>query len=129
MIDGIKVTGLNQTVRALKDIGTPVKELNQAAKDAGEVVAVEARALAPVKTGRLRNSIRVASLQNRVVVRAGNNTAVPYAGPIHFGWFRRGIMPNPFFYKALNMPTVAKEVIDRYMGSLNTLASKYKATK
>jgi hypothetical protein len=120
--DSIRVRGLNEAVRALKVIGVPAKEIAQAGYEAGQVVAEEARTLVPVKTGALKSTIRVAKQQRKIVVRAGG-ARVPYANPIHWGWFRRGIMPNPFFSKALKLNI--EEIYTRYFESMNKLIQKY----
>ena len=121
-VESIKVSGLNQLVRDLKVIGVPAKEIAEAGSDAGEIVAAEARTLVPVKTGALKSTIRVAKQQRRVVVRAGN-ARVPYANPIHWGWFRRGILPNPFFSKALKLNI--EEIYTRYFENIDKLIIKY----
>jgi len=119
----IQVRGLNEAVRALKVIGVPAKEISAAAADSGEIVAREARTLVPVKTGALRRSIRVSKQQRKVVVRAGGSRT-PYANPIHWGWFRRGILPNPFFSMALKLNIQA--IYTRYFENIDTLINKYK---
>lgn len=121
-VESIKVSGLNKLVRDLKVIGVPAKEIAQAGTEAGEIVAAEARTLVPVKTGALKSTIRVAKQQRRIVVRAGN-ARVPYANPIHWGWFRRGILPNPFFSKALKLNI--EEIYTRYFDNLDKLVTKY----
>lgn len=120
--DSIRVSGLNQAIRSLKEIGVPAKEISQAGYEAGQVVADEARTLVPVKTGALRSTIRVAKQQRAIVVRAGS-AKVPYANPIHWGWFRRGIMPNPFFSKALKLNI--EEIYTRYFENIDKLITKY----
>jgi hypothetical protein len=120
--DSIRVRGLNEAVRALKLVGVPAKEISQAGADAGEIVANEARTLVPVRSGALKGSIRVAKLQRRIVVRAGG-AKVPYANPIHWGWFRRGILPNPFFSKALKLNI--EEIYTKYFDNLQNLLNKY----
>jgi hypothetical protein len=124
--DSIRVRGLNQVVRAMKDIGVPAKEISQAGFEAGQIVASEARTLVPVKTGALKGSIRVAKQQRKIVVRAGGSR-VPYANPIHWGWFRRGILPNPFFSKALKLNI--EEIYTRYFENLGNLITKYGGKK
>ena len=118
---GIKVAGLKQAIKALQAIGVPAAEIKAAGSEAGELVAGQARALAPVKTGALRNSIRVSKTLNRVSVSAGNNKSVPYANPIHWGWFKRNIKPQPFFVKALGI--TRDEVYRNYYRSLDKLIS------
>jgi hypothetical protein len=116
---GIKVAGYKQAIKALQAIGVPVAEIKAAGSEAGELVAGQARLLAPVRSGRLRNSIRVSKALNRVSVSAGNNKSVPYANPIHWGWFKRNIKPQPFFVKALGI--TRDEVYQNYYRSLDKL--------
>jgi HK97 gp10 family phage protein len=123
---GIKVAGLKQAIKALQAIGVPAAEIKAAGSEAGELVAGQARALAPVRTGALRNSIRVSKALNRVSVSAGNNRSVPYANPIHWGWFKRNIKPQPFFVKALGI--TRDEVYQNYYRSLDKLIAS-QATK
>jgi HK97 gp10 family phage protein len=116
---GIKVAGLKQAIKALQAIGVPAAEIKAAGSAAGELVAGQARGLAPVRSGALRNSIRVSKSLNRVSVSAGNNGSVPYANPIHWGWFKRNIKPQPFFVKALGI--TRDEVYQNYYRSLDKL--------
>lgn len=123
---GIKVKGYKAGIKALKAIGIPDSEIKAAGSQAGEVVAREARNLVPVRTGRLRNSIRVSKALSRVSVSAGNNTRVPYANPIHWGWFKRNIKPQPFFTKALGI--TRDEVYRNYYRTVDTLIA-FNSTK
>jgi HK97 gp10 family phage protein len=116
---GVKVKGYKQAIKALQAIGVPAAEIKAAGSEAGELVANQARSLVPVRTGALRNSIRVSKALNRVSVSAGNNRSVPYANPIHWGWFRRNIRPQPFFVKALGI--TRDEVYRNYYRSLDRL--------
>jgi len=120
--DSIRVSGLNKVVRDLKVIGVPAKEIGLAGFEAGQIIAEEARTLVPVKTGALRGTIRVAKQQRKIVVRAGS-AAVPYANPIHWGWFRRNIKPNQFFSRALKLNI--DEVYKKYFDNLDKLITKY----
>jgi HK97 gp10 family phage protein len=116
---GIKVKGLRSSIKALQAIGVDAKDIKSAGNDAGEIVAREARTLAPSRTGALRASIRVSKALNRVSVSAGNNGRVPYANPIHWGWFKRNIKPQPFFVKALGI--TRDEVYQTYYRSIDRL--------
>jgi hypothetical protein len=129
-VDGIKVQGLNEALRALKAIGTPIAEVQAAAQQAGEIVASQSRSLVPVRSGALRATIRSKKQARKVLVSAGNNTKVPYANPIHWGWYydknnfvKKNIMPNPFFAKALGL--TRKEVYETYFININKLFNKY----
>jgi hypothetical protein len=123
---GIKVKGLRQSIQALQQIGVPASAIKEAGTRSGEIVANEARGIVPVRTGALRNSIRVSKALAKVTVSAGNNRKVPYANPIHWGWFRRHIRPQPFFIKALGL--TRDEVYQNYYRSLDKLIAS-KSTK
>ena len=129
-VDGIKVQGLNQALRALKAIGTPVEEVQAAAQQAGEIVASQSRSLVPVRSGKLRATIRSKRQARKVLISAGNNKSVPYANPIHWGWYydrnnfvKKNIKPNPFFAKALGL--TRKEVYETYFININKLFNRY----
>jgi len=85
----------------MREIGVPDQAIKEAGSEAGNLVLQEARPLVPVRTGRLLSTLKVSKQLYKVQVQAGNNRSVPYANPIHWGWYRRGIKPNPFFAKAL----------------------------
>jgi HK97 gp10 family phage protein len=116
---GIKVKGLRSSLKALQAIGVDAKDIKSAGNEAGEIVAREARNLAPVRTGSLRSTIRTSKALNKVSVSAGNNGRVPYANPIHWGWFKRNIKPQPFFVKALGI--TRDEVYQNYYRSIDRL--------
>lgn len=126
---GVKVTGLNQAIKALRELGVPDDEIKRAGSDAGDLVANEARSLVPVRTGRLRDSIRVSKTLRKVTVSAGNNrtsrSGIPYANPIHWGWFKRNIKPQPFFVKALGI--TREEVYQTYFNNMSKLVAKQNA--
>jgi HK97 gp10 family phage protein len=121
---GVKVKNLREINKALDAIGVPKDAIKDAGKESGELVANEARGLVPVRTGALRNSIRVgATARGKITVKAGNNrsssSGVPYANPIHWGWFKRHIRPQPFFVKALGY--TREEIYKNYFGQMEKL--------
>jgi HK97 gp10 family phage protein len=129
--NGLKVVGLKQLLNDLDAIGAPAAEIKAAGVEAGDIVASEARSLAPVKSGKLRATIKTAKLLRKVEVRAGNNRSVPYANPIHWGWFydrdnfvQKNIMPNPFLAKALGI--TRNEVLKTYNDNIQKLLNRYK---
>jgi len=123
---GIKVKGYKASIKALQAIGVPDAEIKAAGSAAGELVAAEARTLVPVRTGRLRETIKVSKALNSVSIRAGNNGKVPYANPIHWGWFKRHIRPNPFFAKALGI--TRSEVFNNYYAQIDKLIATHSTT-
>lgn len=127
----IRIEGLSQCLRALKAVGTPVEAIKAANKEAGTIVARKAVEIAQFKggTGALRRSIRVASVTTNVKIRAGG-PRLPYANPIHWGWFydrkrgfMRNILPNPFMAKALGY--TREQVLKDYTKNIQKLIDKY----
>lgn len=123
---GVKIKGYKSAIKALQEIGVPTSEIKAAGSEAGELVAAEARQLVPVRSGALRNTIRVTKALNAVSVKAGNERKVPYANPIHWGWFKRNILPQPFFTKALGI--TRNEVYQTYYRNIDKLIAQ-NATK
>jgi hypothetical protein len=127
---GIKVEGLREAIKALSAIGVPTAEISAASQQAAEIVAATSRTLVPVRSGRLKASIRAKKQARKVLISAGNNSTIPYANPIHFGWFydrnnfvRKNILPNPFFSKALGI--TREQVYRTYFDNINKLFNKY----
>ena len=119
---GIKVTNMREINRALKNVGVPASAVKDAGKKAAESVISEAKALVPVRSGKLRNSIRSgATARGKVTVRAGG-ARVPYANPIHWGWYKRKIAPQPFFIKALGYTRA--EIYNTYFEQLEKLITE-----
>jgi Bacteriophage HK97-gp10, putative tail-component len=96
---GIKVEGLNELVRTMKRAGVDITELKDANQQAGEIVAAYAQATAPRRSGRLAASVRSTKQVRRARIQAGR-AAVPYAGPIHWGWPAHHIAAQPFIADA-----------------------------
>lgn len=117
MPNEIRVLGLKELRKALKDAPKEIKKMmKDGGKQAANIVADQAKIEVPVRTGRLRNSIKATSTGDKASVKAGTAARVPYAGTIHFGWQRvpdtgrykargwRGgpIRPQPFIYEAMD---------------------------
>ena len=129
----IEIDGLAQLFTALKKLGAPVEAITEANKAAGLPVVQTAKNIVPVRSGKLRNSIRMNRATTNVKVMAGYKR-VPYANPIHWGWFRdkkrgfnRNILPNPFMAKALGY--TREEVVANYVANIQKLIKKHETTK
>ena len=105
----VHVEGLEELrarlVKLDKGLAKRIKETNF---DAALLVAKAANSRVPIGTqdndnhkGRLARSIRASATTHTAVVRAGG-AGVPYAPPIHWGWPKHNIKPNPFLYDALD---------------------------
>jgi len=121
---GVKVTNLKEINRALRNVGVPNDAIKKAGRESAQAVVNEARTLVPVRTGALRNSIRVgATARSKITISAGNNrssrSGVPYANPIHWGWFKRNIRPQPFFATALSL--TRDEIFKNYFSQIDKL--------
>lgn len=91
----IQIEGLAALVRSLQRAGVDLSELKDATRAAGEIVAREAEARAPRRSGALAGSVRAMRQVRRARIQAGTSR-VPYAGPIHWGWPARHIGAQPF---------------------------------
>lgn len=81
---GVRITGLNQTLRALKKLGVEANDLKDAMFRIGNKVVGDAKRLTPVRTGALQGSIRASKAQRTAVIRGGS-ARVPYASFVEFG--------------------------------------------
>ena len=107
----VKTQGMRELRKNLSMLDDDFEDLKELHLDLAEMVADRAASLAPVRTGRLRQTIRASGTKTGGRVRAGFKR-VPYAGPVHFGWATRPdaakgwrggpIHPNPFLYDALD---------------------------
>jgi len=98
---GIKVEGLDELRRQFADAPKEMrKQLRLANKEAAAPVVELAQVLVPVRTGKLRRSIKATSTVKDAFVKAGGGKVGVYAPIIHFGWPKRRIPPRPFLYKA-----------------------------
>ena len=90
---GLQVDGLKDVQKALRDVDKALpRELRKANLAAAEIVAVEARRLAPHQSGRLKKSIKAQADQRSASVKVGTPSRTPYAGPAVWGW---GSKRNP----------------------------------
>lgn len=119
----IEVEGLNELRKALRQAKD--KELNETMREIHRELAREIvqRALpnVPVKTGKLKATVRAAGTIRDAIGRAGKAT-VPYAPPIHWGWPKRNIKPNPFLVDAAE--TIERDIVDRYDKAVSDMLNR-----
>lgn len=94
---GIRVDGARQLRANLRRAGDDLGDLRDAHAAAARIVV--GGTIAPSRTGTLAGSVRGSGTKTASIVRAGSKR-VPYAGPIHWGWRRRNIEPQPFLTTA-----------------------------
>jgi hypothetical protein len=93
----IKVSGGPKLRRTLKQAGVSLEDLKEVNIAVANMVA--ARSVAPYRSGKLKSTVRPSRAVSRARIMVGKK-AVPYAGPIHWGWRARGIKADPFVSKA-----------------------------
>jgi hypothetical protein len=115
----VTIKGLNEVTRNLKMFGATVEDLKEANSLISRKVANEAAADAPVKTGKLANSVRGNRQQRKASVIAGGSS-IPYAGVIEYGrsskkggFMRRAAYRNQGF------------IIEQYERNINNIIRKY----
>jgi len=134
----VKVTGAKEIRKAIKKIEDAAEkkgmqaDLKNAYKAAAQVVESKARSEAPRQSGRLANSVKAKGTLAGASVVAGGLKAVPYAGPIHYGWpsrpnkskgWRGGpIKANKFMTRALEASV--PEVVDVLSAELQRVLNK-----
>jgi hypothetical protein len=115
----IEVIGLKEAQKALRTLSKESRDnMKQTHREAGQIIVEAATPLVPRESGTLLTSIKSAPLQRQGRVRIGS-AAIPYAGPIHFGWPARKIRPNPFIYEVLDGKR--EEVKRLYLERINQL--------
>ena len=117
-----EVQGAKQLIKTLRQAGIDLDDLKPVHADAAAVVEAAASPKAPRRSGRMVATIRTAATKRSGVIRAGNNrksaTGVPYAAPIHWGWLKRGIKPNPWLTRA------AKDSEPQWLGKYEAFVDK-----
>lgn len=85
MADAIRIQGLAEFVRSLKQIDADLaKVLRVAFNEAGQTIVTEARSRVPVKSGRAKASVKARATQTAFRIVGGSNK-VPYYPWLDFG--------------------------------------------
>lgn len=90
-----QVDGGRELRRSLRAAGDDFTDLKDAHREAAQIAMHASADLAPSVSGRLKVTLRAAGTKTAGILRAGKK-AVPYAGPIHWGWPKRNITAQPF---------------------------------
>ena len=99
------------------------EDLKKANLEGVEQVLAEALRRVPVRSGKLKATIKGSASKVRGTIRAGTKAKTIYAWPIHFGWAARNITPNPFLYEALD--DRRDEVKEAYETQIAAIIDKY----
>ena len=110
--------------KELEAVGDEANEdLKKANLEGVEQVLAEALRRVPVRSGKLKATIKGSASKVRGTIRAGTKAKTIYAWPIHFGWAARNITPNPFLYEALD--DRRDEVKEAYETQIAAIIDKY----
>lgn len=91
----VRVEGLGQLVRTLRAAGHDLDDLKAANQAASRVVLDASQSRVPRRTGALAATGRVNKAARKANVVYGR-AAVPYAGPLEWGWPSRHITARHF---------------------------------
>ena len=82
----LMVVGQKRFVQTMRKAGADMDDLKEVNREAAQIALPAVRNLAPRgKTGRLAGSLRAGATKRAGVIHAGRK-AVPYAGPVNYGW-------------------------------------------
>lgn len=135
----VAISGHTEVLKLLKEVGAPDEAIKEANREIANIVVREAKSTAQFKytsksyryksKGRLLQTVRAGNTKDKAVIMAGMKS-VPYAGPIHWGWFydknwfiQKNIEPNPFLANALGYKR--EEIIETYKKNIDKLIAKW----
>lgn len=119
----VKVEGARQLRATLRRAGVDLTDMKDANASVAAYVATASASAAPKVSGRLAASVRGNRAAASAVVRAGG-AAVPYAGPIHWGWPKRNITANPFM--SATAEATEPTWVDMYMSAVDRIVASIK---
>ena len=91
------VTGADEVASSMHRAGRALGDMSRAHREAADIFAAQARAIAPGLTGALAAATEAASSKEG----AGVHNALPYFGPIHYGWPAHNIVAQPYVDEAV----------------------------
>jgi hypothetical protein len=137
--NAVAISGHTEVLKLLKEVGAPADAIKQANLEISQIVVDQAKrgttfkytskSYAYKSKGRLLKTVRASGAGGKATVMAGLKS-VPYAGPIHWGWFydknwfiQKNIQPNPFLANALGYKR--EEIIETYKKNIDKLIAKW----
>jgi hypothetical protein len=95
----VEIVGLPRLTATMRAAEADLNELKDATAAALRVVLAASTSTAPRRSGALAGSGRGNRARRRAIITYGS-AAVPYAGPIHWGWPRRHLAGQPWVSRA-----------------------------
>lgn len=99
----VEVRGAKELRSTMRRAGVRMQDFTVAHRKTANVIVHAAENRTPVGPGRnghIASTTRAGATQTSAIIRVGNNTRFPYAGPIHWGWPARHIRANPWVSEA-----------------------------
>jgi hypothetical protein len=123
--DSLRIPGLNNIQKALKDLGASNKEMGEASFKAGTITANAIKGIMTPykKTGKLLSTVKALKMGTKVVVKMGNNTTAKYAGLQNFGSKRKGVEGR--YWMQMGIRRTRQLVLDTYLNELQKLVRKF----
>jgi len=121
-VDSIELSGVDEILNRLQQIGANVSRLeNKALKDAAEPVLEDAKVNAPIRTGKLKEGLKISGIKNRdgtkyvlVGIDKSDSSKIFYGKFIEFGTSK--MSPRPFLEPAYEKNK--KEILERIKSTL-----------
>ncbi len=120
----VDVRGFQKLRKSLRAAGDDLSDLRETNRQVAAIAAEGARSEVPVRSGRLKANIRSSGTKTAAIVRAGNNSNLKYAGPVHWGWKARHITAQPFASKGAQRTEPAWQVL--YQEAIDASLDKIK---
>lgn len=121
----VSVQGAKTLRATLKAAGIKLDDLKAAHAAVATLVWSRAAPRTPTRTGRLGRTGRPSGQQGAAIVRVGT-AAVPYGGPIHWGWANRHIVAQPWIYVAAGDTQQTWEPI--YLAAIEAVIAEVEGT-
>ena len=118
---GVTVFGGRELRKALKDTAGDTEDLKELNKKIAEIVVDEAVKHVPVRSGKLKASLKARGAASKAYATAGRKS-LPYANVIHWGWEQRNIKASRFLTTAL--ATTSPTILDTYGKELQKILEK-----
>lgn len=118
----MRVEGAAELRRTLKAAGEDLNDLKEGHRQVGTFVLTAAAPRVPRRSGALAASGRPGVTQNGAVIRYRKR----YAPPIHWGWPKRNIEPQPWAYQTA--VDTRPQWTQIYLAAVNKVLARIKGT-
>lgn len=114
----VTVYGGRELRKALKETAGDTDDLKELNKKIAEIVVDEAVKHVPVRSGKLKASLKAFGAASKARVTAGRKS-LPYATVIHWGWPQRNIEGSFFLTNA--MEKKQPQILEAYQDGLEQI--------